>query len=283
MAYYLIKLTPHDKFFFGTGKEFGPDNQNYFIESGYFPQQTSLLGMLRYQLLKQSGDAIFKNNKIQNSDEAKKLIGKSSFTLGGNNSFGVIKSLSPVFLMQDKHKYFPLNREYQYGEHDEIKEVLHLLELKTIGEEYLLEGYDAKQELNELWRNTQGTITLKLEDIFKAQSQVGIKKNYAGTAENNAFYQQTFQKFADANWCFAFYVEIDKKLENSNAVVLGGERQTFSMRVTETEGEDYNNENYLKYASSKTFHKLILTSDAYISDNLKDVCDFAITTLKNFR
>lgn len=65
MATYLIKLTPLDKFFFGQKKTFGDDNVNYVVYSSFFPQQTALLGLLRYQVLQIAGEEVFKNNKIQ--------------------------------------------------------------------------------------------------------------------------------------------------------------------------------------------------------------------------
>jgi CRISPR-associated protein Cmr3 len=54
MAKYLIKLYPIDRYFFGSDVTFGADNSNYFVRSVYFPQQTTLLGMLRYYLLLQN-------------------------------------------------------------------------------------------------------------------------------------------------------------------------------------------------------------------------------------
>ena len=71
---YIVKLTPHDKFFFGGEKNFGQKEKkdddtsitNYFVKSNYFPQQTGVLGFVRHQLLLQCNDEkIFKDNKIQ--------------------------------------------------------------------------------------------------------------------------------------------------------------------------------------------------------------------------
>ena len=78
MYTYLIKLTPLDKFFFGQKKTFGDDNANYFVYSSHFPQQTTLLGLLRYQLLQIAGEDVFKDNKIQDTNKAAKLIGEQN-------------------------------------------------------------------------------------------------------------------------------------------------------------------------------------------------------------
>ena len=55
MATKLIKLTPLDAFFFGDENTFGMDNTSYYVRSRKLPQQTSLLGLLRYELLKKKG------------------------------------------------------------------------------------------------------------------------------------------------------------------------------------------------------------------------------------
>ena len=122
MSKYQITLTPVDKFFFGGDMTFQvgakelPKNWNeitdenerariekqvedntryssYIIQSSLFPQQTSLLGMLRFLILRNYED-VFKEGQIVNKDRAKALIGERSFTVNANdhdeNHFGRI-------------------------------------------------------------------------------------------------------------------------------------------------------------------------------------------------
>ena len=99
---YRITLTPVDKFFFGGDMTFqvGSDEKDrfntqyssYIIQSRYFPQQTSLLGMLRFLILRDN-ENVFKDNKIVNEKKAEDLIGNKSFTVNephGENCFGKI-------------------------------------------------------------------------------------------------------------------------------------------------------------------------------------------------
>ncbi len=277
MNTYLIKLTPHDKFFFGTDKEFGADNRNYFVKSGYFPQQTTLLGMLRYQLLCQAPEDIFRDNKIQNKKKAAELIGAKSFTQGENNTFGKIKSLSPVFLMQGNTKFFPLNKEYQEVSKDDKgnKE----WKMCEISKDFrLLEGYNVKIGLSELWTNDENR-KYELSDIFKEVEQVGIRKNYDGTTDDKAFYIQTYRKFKSSDMAFAFYVNSDIEINPSNLIFIGRERQSFSMEVEKVEAGFKVNEDL--YQASQNAHKVILLSDAYFT-NISDY-DFAITETVGFR
>lgn len=279
MAEYLIQLTPNDNFFFGTGKEFGRDNQNYFVVSGYFPQQTSLLGMLRYQLLCKADEKIFKNNKIQDKTKASELIGKRSFTKGKKQKFGAIKSLSPVFLMKGESKVFPLNREYQDNKDDKKdkkdKKKKPNWQMREISADFsLLDNYEAKKGLPQLWSDGKNIYTI--EDIFEERTQIGIKKNYEGKSEENAFYQQTYRTLKD-DFSFAFYADIDTELQEKSLVVLGGERKTFIMKVKKQE-QDLS----FDYQASKNAHKIVLLSDAYL-ENAESLCDFAITNTVDFR
>ena len=115
---YKVRLTPHEKFFFGGEKTFGEGKEaNYFVRSNYFPQQTGVLGFVRHQLLIQCNDNnIFKNNKIQDKDKANELIGKTSFRMDNDFAFnfGKIKSLSPVFISNNQTYFFPSNKEYHF-------------------------------------------------------------------------------------------------------------------------------------------------------------------------
>ncbi len=256
MCTYLIRLTPHDKFFFGTGKEFGPNNQHYFIKSGYFPQQTTLLGMLRYQLLCQAGKNIFNKNKIQDKKEAATLIGLKSFIQGEYNTFGAIQSLSPLFLMQNKTRLFPLSKEYQRD-----KENYKMCEISK--DFNLLKDYEAKKGLPELWTDEQGKKYL-LEDLFTEVEQVGIRKNYDGKTDDKAFYMQTYRRFKTADTAFAFYVRSTKEIRPSNLVFMGRERQSFTMEVEKVDHSFQVNKKL--YQASKNAHKVILLSDAYFNE-----------------
>ena len=102
MSKYLVTLTPTGKFFFGGDMRFGINGEkeefsSYIIESLKMPQQTSLLGMMRFLLLSNSNLFDIAGNVIKGEDEdVKNLIGAGSFAVtndGKSNTFGKIKSL----------------------------------------------------------------------------------------------------------------------------------------------------------------------------------------------
>ena len=65
---YKIDLKPIGTFFFGSDKKFGEgDEVNYFAQSSLFPQQTSILGMLRKEILVQYEEYPFKEGVFDKS------------------------------------------------------------------------------------------------------------------------------------------------------------------------------------------------------------------------
>ena len=124
---YLITLEPMDVFFFGGEKTFNSGGgTEYFAKSTPCPQQTTLLGMLRKEILIVTG--LFKSNFKYSSEERKnmeKAIGRSGFVVGRDNDYGVVKGISPLFLMKDGKAYFHVpmggNTELEpYGESETI-------------------------------------------------------------------------------------------------------------------------------------------------------------------
>ena len=107
---YKISLTPLGRYFFGGDMTFKVANRSqyneqygsYIIRSNQFPQQTSLLGMMRFLLLSNHTGAFNKDtHKITSTQEAGKLIGPRGFVITDEyekNNYGLIKNISFCFL-----------------------------------------------------------------------------------------------------------------------------------------------------------------------------------------
>jgi len=289
---YLVKLTPHDNFFFGGETTFGEVNANYFVKSNYYPQQTSLLGLIRYQLLAQDKNGIFKNNVIENPQKASGLIGANSFHFKKDFSFGKIKSISPVFISDSNNNYlFQANKEYQVVDGNFVLRQYDTRNGKsTIYKENLvipfLSGYKAKDGLPELLINKDLSIIkhfdFEFNGMFIKNEQVGIRKNYDGNSGDKAYYIQIFFKIVKG-YSFVFILELEDNddFESQNVVVLGGEQSKFKMDVSEFVGEF--NDLVPDYEKSDNVDKVVLVSDAYLGNEIFDVCDFAITDIIDFR
>lgn len=319
---YLIKLTPLDKFFFGQKKTFGDDNANYFVYSSHFPQQTTLLGLLRYQLLQIAGEEIFKDNKIQDEHKAGELIGEQSFSpfVKEKLQFGIIESLSPVFIIdkkndEDKEEHFlPVGRRFQKKKEKAPYSLLHLsckagcppiFESRESQKEKE-EAYDPKKGLASCWLSSKSHTLLNEEDFFTKDERIGIRKDYEGATNDDAFFRQRYYRFKnfkevvedeenkgrkqppvrEHDFCFATVLEIEGEIEhkklNGKIVYLGGERQPFLMEVSEEKKASQLNIKGSALTSDKEHYTVVLLSDAMIEPNhLKEV-KFASTEVKDF-
>ncbi|MCY1634985.1 type III-B CRISPR module-associated Cmr3 family protein [Marinifilum sp. D737] len=315
---YKIQLIPQGSFFFGNENTFGDNNQNYFVRSNYFPQQTSLLGMLRYELLKSSPE-VFKNNKITDKVGAINLIGAQSFVNEKKRGdFGIIKNIYPVFIEDYKHGinwFVKPNDESQLNN----KDVLIPNTLKKNANHFLLENYDPKIGFTPLlarkvqnpkkdekkdnnfmkfdFEQDENGIRTKKSGPFITCEQVGIRKSigkYRADKEESAdnkkgFYKQVTFKLDD-NYCFSFFAELNDTIldtQKERYIQLGGEKSTFKMDIVEIDTTDISNsiENtyYITAKAPEIYKKVILLSDAFLNLNQIEKSCFHISNTVSFR
>jgi len=209
----LIRLKPLNPFFFGTDKTFSDDTLHDVVSS-CFPQQTHLLGMLRYFLL-DSHDLLKLKKRgrwVSNNDfkKAFPLVGgfNKKDTDQKEESLGKIKSLSPVFIVSsDKDnniKDFHFVAPKDTGLHIEAFDNENIIQIanQKKSKQYRIKNYNPKMGIvNALttslfWTNYMANkisnrdyndkITseylhrlnlLSFTDVFKEVKQVGIKRD----------------------------------------------------------------------------------------------------------
>ncbi|MDP0505811.1 MAG: type III-B CRISPR module-associated Cmr3 family protein [Fusobacterium sp. JB019] len=257
---YLVRLKPLDSFFFSGKNTFRFRNgekrkeANHYIESEYYPQQTTLLGVIRKELLIKKG--WFRENrndyakdirdKKLNSSKLYSLVGKGSFNAKGKNDFGVIKNISPLFLYNDGKLYKENSLKEQLGKkkYDNFKDKnikfkvsdktarVYLGNQKKEGT-FLLEEYDQKEEgVKEVVSIKNSGEKIKLSTIFKDDLRVGIDVN-----KKEAFYKQKFLRL-EKNWEFSFILDLSEEIFDSNyenIVYIGAESKPFKMSIEKTE------------------------------------------------
>jgi CRISPR-associated protein Cmr3 len=323
MTKYLISLKPLTPYFFGGENTFGNNNQNYFVRSNYLPQQTTLLGFLRHELLLQNN--LIGTNPKENDWAS--LIGEKSFQKEDGmfvSEFGAIKKISPVFLSNQMESYIPQAMDWAMAGHlqtekndrimnSEILRPLALsyfengitnLEGKSGSVPVLLangEPYDAKLKLKSLWVNSTGSkqIQWDFENRFKngqgfenglfiQRTQVGINRKINRTKDDSGdFYRQVYYQLAE-DFAFSFFANLDLPAEkkiHSRLVTMGGEKSAFEMTVTETTDsfEDRFNSKTFTAGHLRNSKAVVLTSDAFIETEISNICDFAITDVIPFR
>jgi CRISPR-associated protein Cmr3 len=317
---YIIRLKPLTPFFFGGENTFGEgDNVNYHVRSNYLPQQSALLGLLRYQLLAQN--KLIGTNPVDENWNA--LIGENSFIAATEDTtaqtFGAIKNLSPLFLSNGTDHYLPQALDWTIAkpEKDASEQLLPIwLSFTANGVTdtgsrrsnipVLMSGYEhfnPKNGTKSLWVKSDGTNMRQWDwedevqfdsskgfgnGFFIEQQQVGIYRRVKkSTSDTGDFYKQAFYRLAD-DFAFAFYAQLDipagKTLGNAT-VQLGGERSLFLMTV-EPAANTFSSlftPNTFTKGHQRTQKAIVLVSDALAAADIMQKCDFAITETVPFR
>jgi CRISPR-associated protein Cmr3 len=274
MHKYQVKLTPTSSFFFGTEKHSGLANNgdtiaNYFVESNLYPQQTTILGALRYFLLQNADEAVFKNNRIQDKTLAADLIGPASFGMTDKRQdFGNILKLGPLYLLKDNEPFHfaPLDHGNSMNANGTL-----VNNSKT--------NYTAKYHatfIAEKLVNGKGE-SEQLSDLIKDQVQVGNKKN----SEEEGYYKQNL-KHMKKEWAFAIDLETKNEIKNETKfVTLGGEKSIFRIEFKAIE-EFQNLGGIPKYDRPQSY--ILCQSDCYIETSaLQELASWGITEAVSFR
>ena len=274
MPKYQVKLTPTSSFFFGTEKHSGlAENEdtiaNYFVESNLYPQQTTILGALRYFLLQNASDLVFKNNRIQDRKLASDLIGPSSFGMNESlQGFGEIEKIGPLYLLKD-------NESFRFGPYDHGSSMDADGTLLNDSKKQYTAKYHAAFIAEKLV-NAKGE-SEKLSDIIKDQVQVGNKKN----SEEEGYYKQNL-KFMIKDWAFAVELETENELKNETKfVTLGGEKSIFKIEFTPLDSSQVAN-GMPKFDRQQSY--IFCQSDCYLETSpLQEFASWGITEAVSFR
>lgn len=295
MMRYKIKLTPLDRFFFGGENVFGAEGgqkerrRSYLVHSNILPQQTSLLGMLREQLLTQNDLLLDAGSNGERRQKAADLVGETGFSARQDGPFGLIRALSPV-LIEDGNQQL-----WQPAPLDDV-EPLKTCHDATSGRLYL-ERFKAKEGLGLRFRRHDGKKDRHLPEFFRAFQQVGITMTNRTQHEklptkdpDEAYYRQTFLGNAASSFAqaldetpeapslhaFVFWADLDPAIANfhfADALTqLGGERSGFRMELTPLAAEGPLDAflSPVKYRYNRPgepftqrYKRIVLLSDAY--------------------
>ena len=298
MSKYQITLTPVDKFFFGgdmtfqVGTEkkdkFNEQFSSYIIQSSMFPQQTSLLGMLRFLILRNAGEAVFKDGKIVDKAKAKELIGSRSFMVNEDNDFKTIRSLSHVRVRKTENgqstdlEFAPIFKELNFDKASLGSYNLHDTCIPSLTKD----EYDAKKgiEVN----LTDGNAPIKLEDdenkncVFVKDRRVGIDRDIkTGIVEGGALFKQISYRFNNgkASYCFLFDAEVEDSIPfetySGQIVTVGADNSQFVIGIT----RDVKTNDAIK-----PYEKALwLLSPTFLNRAEAQTAKFAITKLMPFR
>lgn len=296
-------LKPLDTIFFGEEKS--PFKQEYFQQSRMLPQQTTVLGFLRYEALRRSG----KLGKDPRTTDWDSLIGGASFDGSASQAFGVISDISAVsiFDMKAKHDLYPVRnpsgfspievssarvsfgddsldweslclfekagyRRFDPKDHDQFS--LMFTDFKGSSRKAECEDAKGHRDLHGYGKPIEKT------GVFWKDVRPGITKSYVGVPGDSGYFKTSFWRMMPGlAYSFTAEVEDHRDLKaadwkNGTAIVrFGGDRSMYSVQVTDA----------AKPAENGNGNFFVLLSDALVGNGIYDHCRAAVTDTRHFR
>lgn len=233
---YLVKFQPLEPYTFGTDQTFQypsgtkTGKESYFVLSGTVPAQTTILGALRYLALKQK-NLLRTDFHYPDLAEVQKTIGAESFRFPSETaqSFGVIQSVSPLFLLRGGRVLIrnPFHNRAKDAGYCPIKLTTEPV-LTSHGKICLPadKEYDAKQGY------ATGYIDLESKEIHRDLFRFDMLPGNQKTSEvdNRAYYRRQMVRL-DSDCYFAVYVEADADAFPPESVAYMGQKRA-AFRVT---------------------------------------------------
>lgn len=281
---YLITLKPLIPFFFGGENTFGEggNHQNYFIHSQDMPQVSTIIGMLRYVLLKKDGKLIQKGEDFNlNKKDRDDLIGTKAFSIKDAPAiYGKIKSISPVFVKTGEKYLMPCPVDYGYDVtlsdslcycvNNGTNKPLPVVVGKETKKVFPYKDYNNWN----YWIDNTGA-RIVTSQVFGETEQIGIKKGQTDK-KSQGFFKQTLKYFVHSESVFAFTADIDYELGNEQEFVqMGGNRSTFLFKAEKIDNQEMILSLFQKTSEFVSVgNRLVLMSDAYLDQEVLDNIDF---------
>ena len=281
MKTYLVTLTPQEPYFFGNEKTFlfekeenqGQRGNSYYIRSERTPLQSTLMGMMRYILMP------YKDHK--HPEQNAPVIGAESFKIDAENqSFGVIKKLSPLFVVNGGEKYVAtpfdcIADSERYTPFSDYKTVE-----TNSGKKLVTDEFVAKKGIADSYMKLSDGKTVPSYEIFGKETRVGNLKVTSGKNEKGFFKKEYV--FLKNNFCFAFYAELD----DSAVIPAGGKTTAFlgqgkSLFSVSFEEQENNLESEVKKLLPADIHYCL--SDAFADSDVLERCEFAVVETRDYR
>lgn len=271
MTRYLVKLKPIDNFFFGSERTFifkeDGKLQNNIIKSTFFPQQTSILGMLRKEILVKKGLLNHTWDYVNKEEKINKYIGRESFNINEETQdFGCIERISPVFIESTEingqaeyimkiPKDHTINREELNDKKEKVKNSSYVpLKINEInsfrcsygGREerniYLPVNFIGKDGIcNDFIHINDKNDIVEKDEIFIEDSNIGIQLDKNHITKDDSLFRIVKYKFSNKKYEkieFVFLADINEKIDfdnYKNVVSLGGEGSYFNIKFEKYE------------------------------------------------
>lgn len=283
---YLVHLRPLDFYFFGGETTFGNGEEaNYYAKTRKYPQQTTLLGVLRHLGYNTKG--------IGPTDIGDSFSAEPDETHG---KFGYIKQISPLFFSktigEKKTHYLPgpmwLNAQTADAPAASGPSVKRWLGDNRWEAQYHLPGYKPKEWAAPPYLGTDASV-LDEEALLTTSTKIGITKQTDGEERTDGFYKQEIG-YLQPGVSFSFLASLHDRAENikpQQVLPVGAEKALFSVELIHLDEpqrmEDYFGELIPAEVSSPKLCTALLTSDAYVETEAYQALPFVISDSEDFR
>jgi CRISPR-associated protein Cmr3 len=284
---YLVHLRPLDFYFFGGETTFGNGEEaNYYAKTRKYPQQTTLLGVLRHLGYKAQG--------IGPGDIGESF---SAEEYGNQGKYGYIKEISPLFFTKktaDKSTHYlpgPMWLQAQTAASPaavgpKVKRWLKADEWKPM---HHLPAYNPKKWKAPPFLGSDASV-LAEEELFTTANKIGITKQTDGEERTDGFYKQEIG-YLQQGVSFSFLANLADRASNivsPQVLPVGAEKALFSIELVNLEPspkslEDYFEEAFPAVVGSTELCTALLTSDAFVDEEKYHELPFAVSDTEDFR
>lgn len=243
---YLVKMTPLEQYAFGDDQGFkypgekGTGKESYLVRSRELPEQTTILGLLRYLVLQDQG--MLKTDFQYTKEEhamMQQYIGAESFSFssGKLQDFGYIHEVSPVFLVNDKEDILirnPYHNKAKSGYSPiQMEEVTTdtsagIITLPKTGEYSAKDGYASGY-----FNLATGEIE---NNLFQTKLISGNRKNNPTDSDEDGYFKRAL-KLLKKGYSFAIFADVEKLPKNAIGY-MGKKKCTFSIETKEVHDID---------------------------------------------
>ena len=256
VEWYLCKLKPLEPFFLGGERTFdfsgeaggkSEDKTSYYICSEKWPNQSTILGTMRFLVLKKHN--MLHDRDKQNEANEKDYIGEHSFILSNKEQkYGKIKEISPVFLMDkydNKWIRTPYNHKVKKDKNNYNESYVPMERLNTtvstyLGEVRLLKDYNTKDGLTD---SVMKITDRSIRNVEEYPGVHGVLKNFervgiARQSDEEGFFKKQYWTMNES-FSFAFYCKAEEgAFERQEVVYLGQGKSVFRFTAEEATTDD---------------------------------------------
>lgn len=241
---YLVKMTPLEPYSFGTDQGFEypgekkTGKESYFVRSKEIPEQTTILGLLRYLVLQNQG--LLKTDFTYTDDERRKMeecIGAESFSFEKDSvqDFGYIQSISPVFLVNKENQIYIRNPFHNKAKNNykpmQMEEGFEtsagVISLPKKGE------FDAKEWYASGYYNLTTGIIKENHDLFDKKIITGNRKNEKNGSDDDSYFKRELITL-NREYSFAVFTEA-KELPKKTIGYMGKKKSAFLVEAEEVD------------------------------------------------